>query len=276
MDFEFGQSDKAEAFFNEHPNFWDAFEKLINVSKRCFGRTCHYENQAESLMFSLGQACREDYLEIAFMGMHGFNFATTKLLRGLYERAVTHAYIIKNPEKVMRFIRFGRVQEYRVMKGALEAGVSEEDFDKHMPPENSIAKATERRNEVKDEFKVEECEVCGMEAPVSWDKHSIGAMARKAGPLYNAHYLGGYAMPNLHVHATFTSAVRLEGVDEKTAAIFRAREAYSNMGQASSIMLLVLKEQNELFKLGLDEELEAAEKAIAEEWFLKARDALRS
>lgn len=58
MDFEFGQSDKAEAFFNEHPNFWDAFEKLTNLSNRCFGRTCHYENQAESLMFSLGQTCR--------------------------------------------------------------------------------------------------------------------------------------------------------------------------------------------------------------------------
>jgi len=39
MDFEFGRSDKAEAFFNEHPNFRDAFEKLMNVSIRCFGRT---------------------------------------------------------------------------------------------------------------------------------------------------------------------------------------------------------------------------------------------
>lgn len=126
------------------------------------------------------------------MGVHGFNVATTKLLRELYERAVTHAYIIKNPEKVMRFRRFDAIQEYRVMKGALEAGVSEEDFDKSMPPDYSIARMTERRNEVKDEFKVQECEVCGMEAPVSWDKLSIGAMAKRAGPLYNAHYLGGY------------------------------------------------------------------------------------
>jgi hypothetical protein len=78
------------------------------------------------MMFSLGQTCREDYLEVAFIAVHGFNVATTKLLRGLYERAVTHAYIIKDPEKVMRFIRFGAIQEYRVMKGALEAGIAEE------------------------------------------------------------------------------------------------------------------------------------------------------
>lgn len=102
---------------------------------------------------------------------------------------------------------------------------------------------------------------------MSWDKASIGEMARKAGDLYKALYLGGYVMPNLHVHARLTSAVRLEGLDEKAAAIFRKRTAYSNMGQASAIMLLVLKEQNELFKLGLEQELEAAEKALAEEWF---------
>jgi hypothetical protein len=44
-------------------------------------------------------------------GQAQFDTATTKLLRGLYERAVTHACIIKNPEKVMRFIRFARIQD---------------------------------------------------------------------------------------------------------------------------------------------------------------------
>jgi len=106
-----------------------------------------------------------------------------------------------------------------------------------------------------------------MEAPVSWDKYSIGAMAAKAGELYKALYLGGYAIPNLHVHASLTSTLYLEGTDEKTARAVRQSEAYSDIGQASAIMLLVLKEQNELFKLSLDQELEEVEKAIAEEWF---------
>lgn len=58
------------------------------------------------------------------------------------------------------------------------------------------------------------------------------------------------------------------------AAGVRKHEAYSNMGQASAIMLLVLQEQNELFRLGLEQELKAAEKAIAEEWFQKQKDGL--
>ena len=101
-------------------------------------------------------------------------------------------------------------------------------------------------------------------------------MAKKAGDLYKAFYLGGYAMPNLQVHATLMSAIRLEGLDEQTAAMLRKRTAYSNMGQAAAIMHLVLQEQNDLFKLGLDQELEAAEKAIAEEWFLKPKSSRAS
>ena len=165
VDFEIGQSDKAEAFFHRHPNFWNAFERLMTLSNKTFGRKCTYKNQAEAIMFSLGQTCREDCLEVAFMAIHGFSTGATKLLRGLYERAVTHAYIIRNPEKVMQFIHFGAIQEYRVMRGALEAGVSEDDFNKTMDAENSVEKITERRDKFKGEFKVQECGVCGMEAP---------------------------------------------------------------------------------------------------------------
>jgi hypothetical protein len=87
--------------------------------------------------------------------------------------------------------------------------------------------------------------------------------------------VGGYAIPNLHVHATLTSAVYLEGAHETFAAAVRKHGAYSNLGQASAIILLVMKGQNGLFKLGLDQELEGAEKAIAEEWFRDRRESAR-
>src|ERR1035438_2969305 len=177
MEFEFGQSRQAEAFSGRHPDFWQAFESLMKVSDKCFGRTCHYKNRAEDICFSLGQTCRNDYLEIVFLAVHGFNVGAMKLMRGLYERAVVRAYIIKNPEKVMRFIRFGAIQDYKAMRGALETGVSQEDFNATMTSENSVEKITERRNEVKAEFEATACDVCGMETPVSWEKLSVGATA---------------------------------------------------------------------------------------------------
>ena len=172
----------------------------------------------------------------------------------------------------MSFIRFGAIQEYRLMNNAIEAGVEKKDFDARMPLENTIDKITERRNQVKDEFKVIECEQCGLEAPLSWDKLSIGAMARKLDDArYKALYLGSYAMPNLHIHATYMSAVYLENLGPQDKATAQKLEAYANVGNASAIMLLVLNEQNKMFNLGLDRELETAEKAIVEEWFSRKK-----
>ncbi len=81
MDFEIGQSDKADAFFHRHPNFWNVFERLMTLSNKTFGRKCEYKNQAEAVMFSLGQTCREDCLEVAFLAIHGLSTGATKLLR---------------------------------------------------------------------------------------------------------------------------------------------------------------------------------------------------
>ena len=78
-------------------------------------------------------------------------------------------------------------------------------------------------------------------------------MAKKAGDLYKGLYLGGYAMTNLHIHATLTSAVYLEDTDKQTAKTIRERTAYTNIGNAFALFYLVLEEQNQLFKLGLEQ-----------------------
>ena len=43
-----------------------------------------------------------------------------KILRGLYERAVSLEYIRQNPAKAERFVRFAAVQEHRNAKTAVE------------------------------------------------------------------------------------------------------------------------------------------------------------
>ncbi len=71
-------------------------------------------------MFSLGDACRQEYMEILFLAAHGYGTGASKLLRGFYERAVALAYILKNRDKVERFSNFAAVQEYKAMKDALK------------------------------------------------------------------------------------------------------------------------------------------------------------
>jgi hypothetical protein len=50
-------------------------------------------------VFDIGQACRDDFGEVVMLTSHGLGSGGMKLLRGMFERAITAAYLIKNPEK---------------------------------------------------------------------------------------------------------------------------------------------------------------------------------
>src|SRR6266545_3070098 len=128
INYEIGDTSESDAFSRRHPNFWPAFERLIELCNKCFGRAHAHKNRVEHLSFELGQACRDDFVEIVFLSVHGHGTGATKLLRGLYERAVTLAYLIKNPDKAERFVRFAAIQEHRALDAALKV-VSEDQFD---------------------------------------------------------------------------------------------------------------------------------------------------
>jgi hypothetical protein len=97
--FEFGDSQECDAFFKRNPKFYPAFERLMTLANKCFGRTFHPKTRLEDVGFDLGHTCCADYGEILFLAVNGFGRAASKLLRGQFERAVGLAYIIKHPEK---------------------------------------------------------------------------------------------------------------------------------------------------------------------------------
>jgi hypothetical protein len=49
--------------------------------------------QSGKLWFDMGHSCPGDFREIAFLGVNGYGRGASKVLRGLYERAVTLAYL---------------------------------------------------------------------------------------------------------------------------------------------------------------------------------------
>jgi len=69
--------------------------------------------------FWLGHTCRQDFLEIVFLAINGYGAGATKILRSLYERAVTIDYLIQNPNKVDRFLQFAAIQENRALEATL-------------------------------------------------------------------------------------------------------------------------------------------------------------
>jgi hypothetical protein len=109
MTFEFGGTEEANAFFDRNPSFVPFFEQLMATANKCFGRRVEFKNHLEDVVFSQGHTCRDDYTEVVFLAVNGYANAAGKIFRGLYERAVTLAYIGDSNEKAKRFHRYSGI-----------------------------------------------------------------------------------------------------------------------------------------------------------------------
>jgi hypothetical protein len=139
VDFEFGNTDQSKAFFERHPSFYPAFQRLMVLANQCFGRASGAKNRSEDICFSLGHTCREDYIEILFLAVTGHGNGASKFLRGLYERAVALAYIARHPDKAEKFVHFAAIQEYKIMNVALQI-VTEGQFNEAMNLDPAVEK----------------------------------------------------------------------------------------------------------------------------------------
>jgi hypothetical protein len=262
--FEFGETTENGAFFERHPNFYPALEGLCALINRCFARPIP-RPWPEYVCFSLGESCREDFLEILFLAANGYGPGASKLLRGLYERAVALAYMVKDPAKAERFARFAAVQEHKALKDALKV-TTEEQWNEVMGSGNTAAEIRNRFETVKEEFEQTDCRKCKTKRPaITWDL-DVAAMVAKVGSPYDTYYLMAYANANLEIHATLASALREDNRDQDARRTQRREQADTALFCAAMLLVEVLRSQNTLFALNLSDELQVTEEAIATVW----------
>jgi hypothetical protein len=248
-EFDFGRTHQSEIFFDKNPAFYPVFERLLELSNKCFGREVP-EAPLERVCFGLGHTCREDFLDIALLAVNGRGDGALKLLRSLYERAVTLAYLSKNPDKVDRFVQFAGVQEYKLLVESLKV-VSEEEFDAACL-NRPAAQIRENYSQIKSLFEISDCGRCNTKKTSHTWGDDFASMARKVGEPYNKCYLVACSLPNLRLHATLAST-RVEEADDK------AHSSEIALHMATVIILQVLKAQNSLFNLGIEAEINSIE-----------------
>jgi Family of unknown function (DUF5677) len=264
--FEWGETLETDAFFARHPRFHPAFERIVSLSNKCFARplpTPYYG--PEYTLFSLGDACRQEYVEILFLAAHGYGTAASKLLRGFFERAVALAYMLRNRDKVERFCKFAAVQEHKAMKDALKV-TTEEQWNAAMGQYYTPAEVTDRFENVRTDFLQTDCKKCGTKrSSISWDI-DVASMVAKVGEPYTTYYLMAYTNANLLIHATAASALRVNEKDEARRLIDQRAEADVALFSASILLTEVFRHQNTLMSLTLDDEIQECENAIARVW----------
>ena len=107
-------------------------------------------------------------MEVFFMAIHGHGAGALKLIRGLFERAVALAYIVKHPEKAEKFRKYAAIQEYKSLNVALKV-VTETEFNEAIKGSGSADEIRKWYDKVKPEFQVTRCHKCGDKGTVfSW------------------------------------------------------------------------------------------------------------
>lgn len=221
----------------------------------------------DRVIFFLGRVMLEEFMEILLLCGNGYGIGGHKLLRGLYERAVTAAYLVQYPEEVDAFLRYNKVHLGKMLNHTAQLFDLKELF--------AVEKIDEIRRdyeEAKREFQEPLCKACGTtRTQMSWSKLDIGAMAKKADEGLAKLYLQCYFMPTLHSHSTmralFSQMTHSEGGSGLTFDDQAQREHVDEALRAAHLLILMaIDTQSIHFKLGLNEEIAQCRGDWAEAW----------
>jgi hypothetical protein len=191
----FGYPDQLEDFEERNAKFIDRFPKLKIALDMAFVREFTAATPADRTIHMLGRLCIEDFMELLCLAADGYGVGALKLLRGLYERVVTAAYLANNPDETDLFLDFRFVSRHKALQAYIQGGTpGQEWLDK-------AAKAKTGFEAVKARFEVDDCKKCGTKRTnYTWSKLDFVSMAKTTGIgklLAHAYY-----EPLNHAHGT--------------------------------------------------------------------------
>jgi hypothetical protein len=254
-------------FEERHRTFLERYSHLREALNTAFLRTLTRSEPLEKFVFGYGRLCCEDFSEVFLLCANGYGVGALKLLRTLYEHAVTLRYIHEHPEELDNFWDFAYVAEHKVLKPIIET-FGERAFE-NTPVRP--AEVEERFQRIKDRFMITDCKKCGTKRlNHTWNKLDFATMAKRAGRL-GALIVPAYYVPLNHAHSTFASLASrlalLDGGGFTFVPTAQSKEADTVLITAHNVILQVLEVQDERFSVpGLKEKLQTCSQDFLDIW----------
>lgn len=249
-----GFQEEWQDFERRNAIFLDRFPILEKGISLAFSRDVQLSEPFDKFVLLFGRVCYEDFSEILLCCGNGNGQAAQKLLRGLYERAVTLRFLQENPSEFDDFFDFFHISQRKLMIVCRQT-IGEEIFPTEMADdiEKNFA-------EVKGNFMVTDCQKCGTKRlNHTWSKLDFAAMASKTslGKLI----VPGYFLPLRQAHATVASMLSRMAPSANNGISFvdaaQRKEADNALRVSHNIFLDVLRVQDEHFAVpGLKEQNE--------------------
>lgn len=266
--FIFGFAEEWLAFQQAHPKFVAALEPLAKTIEKAMRRVFNQRKPADALVFLSGSVVHEDFTEVWVLAGNGLGAGASKIVRGMYERTVTAAYISRFPDEAKRFWDYGAIAHRRLINHAKEIYGTEQL--KQVLGEHHIQEVNDAYQRVAKDFRETVCAKCDTDKEMySWSKLSLPAMAKKAGYGLEYCYYNGFAWPTQQAHSTVLAISSRLSLLESGA--FFTRDAEHAQAALAAMMghlltLKMLRVQDTYFALGLDSEINEREAECISAW----------
>jgi uncharacterized protein DUF5677 len=261
----YGFPDECSKFAQRHPLWSEVFRNFVKAMDLAFTRVQVMEGVADKFVYFFGRIVLEDFMEITLVCYHGYGIAASKLVRSMYEHAVTLRYLHEHPDEAKTFLAYHLVQQDKMVSRMIET------FGESILPTDQIAEIRSKAAGVKQDFMVPVCDHPGakMRLNHSWNKLDFVAMAKKTGELGTL-IVPGYYMPLRHAHPTLGGlSERLEVVDGHMGLNPDAQPEIvdGSLMTAHNCMLDALKVQGSHFKIGgLEEAMQVCYRDFFRVW----------
>lgn len=257
----FGNPAEWDRFNAEYPEFAARYDALQQTIEKVFIRSGSGE-KVDRVIFGLGRVCFEDFQQALILCGNGFGVGALQLLRGMYEREVTAAYLSKHPEAVDAFLDYHLVHMRKAVNHLRETLGSLDALHKLVPPAK-VEEIERDYSTVRQKFMEPLCSKCHSVKPMfSWTRHHTGVLARRGSEGLAKMYFYWYFRPTLLSHSTIASLMARMKITGDDVLFFDGEAQRNHVKEAligiHHLMLYVLDTQNEHFKVGLDDEIRAS------------------
>ncbi len=246
----YGYPEEWAEFSKSHQEFLKRFKDIEKAIDVAFRRIHQTTQPLEKMIYFQGRLIVEDFMEILLLCGNGYGIGAQKLVRGMYERAVSARYLVEHPEEIDNFLDFHHVADHKFFT-AIEQSMGRDIFS----PEQA-QKIRDDYATVKQQFMVPDCKTCGtFRMNHTWSQVDIVSMARMTKNLW-PFIFPGYYMPMREAHSTagaIFSRLDPEATTKDQGLIFDGElqrdRAHTALFTAHIILLDALELQREFFKI---------------------------
>ena len=285
-----GNTEAQQEFMQENKEYLDEWASLRPVIEQVFlNRTIHAPSKetwekvshlpdnapevqaiedkyrTDVIVYTLGRIAVDDFSELVILAGNGWGVGALKILRGMYERIVTAAYIAKTPTASRPFgdsFWTHRLKLWNRLSTVDPAIVHRATPEVVETIKTEGKKAQERKN-------ASVCKACGQIKTIdAWTPLDLASMAKIAGKKLEDLYPYAYLDPTSHMHATGAgmSARMIHTDDAWLYKLDTTEEARVALTVGHNLILQNLGIQNEYFALGLEDSIHKRLEAYGPVW----------